>query len=206
MRTIGQTILVLAVSMASQGFTFPQESGSCIPGKPETAMRPGMVIEAKTRYGQFRIEAGSVQELEGHKEFERTFLWGNGCRVKSSLGERRTRWYGSCGIYSGALAVWPYYLPKYYWSKWTGCNGTIRVVTDDKQLNFPTVKAFLEYFPKDNWTDTVYRNDGHAVQVAEPNEGRMQINIDVIQVLIQGKKPTSLPGADDGSITINEGK
>jgi hypothetical protein len=165
-------------------------------------MKSGMIVEAKTKYGAFRIEAGVARDsgVEGYKDFERTFSWGDRCRVKAFLGERGNRWYGSCGIYSGALAIWPFYLPRYYLSKWTACKGIIRVVTEDKQLDFPTASTALEYLSKNDWRDIVYRNDGLAVSVSEPSVERMQINVDVIQILIRGKKPDSLPGADDGSI------
>jgi hypothetical protein len=62
------------------------------------------------------------------------------------------------------------------------------------------VEEALEWIKRhDSWLPTVYRDDGLVVGYGKSPQ-RYQLNVEVWQILIGGKKPTALPGSNNESI------
>jgi hypothetical protein len=104
---------------------------------------------------------------------------------------RTERWQGSLGIY------WPG--PGFHWEE---CEGVARAVVEEGQQHFDTVRAALEWLKeRGDWMPHVYRNDGLVVGWRTVVPDRKQLNVEVWQLLVAGRKPTALEGADDAAIT-----
>ncbi len=75
-------------------------------GGTELVMREGVTIEARKDNTSVKVTSG--------KGFDRTYEWGR-CKLKSNMGARKQRWYGSMGIYDAA--------PSFGFS-FGGCDGS----------------------------------------------------------------------------------
>jgi hypothetical protein len=76
-------------------------------------------------------------------------------------------------------------------------------VVEEGQQHFETEAAAMEWLQsQDDWMPHVYRNDGLVVGWRTVIPDRKQLNVDVWQLLIAGRRPTSLDGADDSAITV----
>lgn len=163
-------------------------AGSCSvdatlsPGHTETVMSEGMQIVASTKSGTIRIGAD--------RGYRRTYRWGS-CSKAVTLTPRPERWHGSLGIYSpGAGPTW-----------WIPCGGVWRAVVEEGQQHFDSYESATEWIGKRRGLEFVYRNDGLVVGWLL-SSGRDQINVEVWQILISGRKPDHLDGADDTNLTI----
>jgi hypothetical protein len=148
----------------------------------ELVMRPGDSITATTAAGTITIRADD--------ELTRTYTWEGGSR-SARLWPRNERWYGSLGAY--------YPGPGEHWREH---HGITRGVLQEGQQHFQTraeALAWLRrmwYLPR-----SVYRDDGLWVLFAKVPE-RRQLNVEVFQVDVKGRKPGSLPGSRNGSIRV----
>lgn len=146
----------------------------------ELAMEPGMVIEATNKNGTVIIEYLSP--------LERRYKWG-GHDEKCTLIPRKERFTGRLGAYDPA--------PSYIWEIFSP-----RIVADDSQLNFKSMKELkAKLYEGSAILDWVYTNDGLVVGFAK-SPSRNQVNIDVYQYFINGKKPTILEGSRPENIKI----
>lgn len=158
---------------------------TCAYAGTEIVMREGMTIEA-------RKENTSVTVIAG-KGFDRTYAW-NGCKLKSSMGARKQRWFGSMGIYDPA--------PSFGLSI-GGCSGISRTVVGEGQIHFDDMQFVLKWIerrPKSH--KTVWTNDGLLVSW-NIIPGRQQLNVDIWLMCVNGKRPKQLVGANDSAVTIS---
>jgi hypothetical protein len=174
---------------------------------PELVMSPGCEITARTQVGEITIQAGKVippgkdrkvktsqgvVTIRATERYERTYSWG-GCRRTTDLGPRNQRWNGSLGIYSPGTGF-----------HWRECEGVARAAVEEGQQHFATVDEAMDWLKaRAESMPYAYRNDGLAVGWRTVIPDRKQLEVHVWQIFIDGKKPRSLPGAADNSITSN---
>ncbi len=172
---------------------------------PELVMRPGCEIQARTQVGVIRVRAGRVippgddhivQTQRGPitipatELYPRTYYWGR-CSGTVELEPRNQRWRGSLGAYSPGSGF-----------HWPECEGVARAVVEEGQQHFRNDSEALAWIKKQSeWMPLVYRHDGLAVGWRTVIPYRKQLNVDVWQILIGGRKPVNLSGADDSAIS-----
>ena len=179
MRTIAS---LLAVLLLGSCYQMQWRPGSFTLGpENEIVMSEGMRIEATNRYGTIQIEA-----LRGTK---RAYTW-DGQTREVLLAARKARWYGSMGIYSPGD------------SSFASVNGIHRAVVQEGQQHFGSLKEAMDWLNQPWHRDELsYTNSGLVVGWSR-TPGRGQLNVEVWQIFIDGKKPTSLPGAKDSAIRV----
>ncbi len=154
-----------------------------VPAENEIVMSPAMKITATTSQGAITITAG--------KGLKRSYTW-EGATRSVEMWPRKKRWYGSLGLY--------YPGPGDHWSPH---NGIARGVVQEGQQHFKTVDEAMKWIAEQTWLPFVYRNDGLAVGWGK-NLSRKQLDVEVWQIYIDGKKPTKLPGSHDDTIVVGE--
>jgi hypothetical protein len=195
--------VVLALLLASSSSPAPTIDA------PEIVMNPGSAIAARTVRGLITIRAGGMTPGSGEittqtpwgpitarapDKYRRTYLWGH-CAGTADLTPRTKRWYGSLGLsFPG---------PGFHWPE---CEGVARAVVEEGQQHFHTVDEAMNWLKTRNRDEmsNVYRNDGLVVGWDTVIPNRKQLNVEVWQILIAGKKPTTLPGACDACIEATE--
>ena len=152
--------------------------------KTEFAMLPGQTITATTPVGTIQIRADDW--------LNRSYTW-EGATRSVVMWPRDERWYGSLGIY--------YPGPDRHWEEH---HGITRGVVQEGQQHFDSVEAAMAWIakPEQQWMPYVYRNDGLMVGWCKVLD-REQLNVDVWQIMVNGKKPTTLPGATDAGIRVS---
>jgi hypothetical protein len=162
---------------------------SCLPGysmqtcpKVEVVLSPGMRITATTPAGTIAITAG--------EDFLRSYTW-EGATRSVEMWPRGQRWYGSLGLY--------YPGPGEHWEEH---NGITRGVLEEGQQRFKSVPEALTWLHERTWMPYVYRNDGLVVGWRKTLP-RKQLDVEVWQLLINGKKPQKLPGSQDDKIVVS---
>ncbi|HEY2412783.1 MAG TPA: hypothetical protein VGI40_11100 [Pirellulaceae bacterium] len=151
-----------------------------IPAQNEVAMSPGMKITATTPKGTIVITAGNG--------LKRSYTWEGATRFVE-MTPRRERWYGSLGLYFPG--------PGNHWAKH---NGITRGVVEEGQMLFKTNDEAVKWITN-QYMPFVYRSDGLAVGW-DTNLERQQLSVDVWQLIVDGKKPTALPGGQDDKIVV----
>lgn len=147
-------------------------------------MQAGVSIEA-------RKDGSSVKVTSG-KGIDRVYEWER-CKLKSDMGPRKQRWYGSMGIYDPAASSS---------FSFGGCSGISRTVVQEGQIHFDDMRLaqrWVERHPKGY--NTVWTNEGLLVSWSIV-AGRQQLSVDVWQMCVNGKRPRYLAGADDSAITV----
>lgn len=148
----------------------------------EAAVSPNTIITLTDQNRDMRIK--------GEGLFVRSYI-SIGHTNTVTLSPRNKRYYGSRGLtYSGA---------------WDGERGINRAIVNEGQQHFCSEYEAL-FWLSHGWNnssgiDLVYTQDGLAVGYVETVQ-RRQINIDVWQVYINGKKPESLKGASPKKISV----
>jgi hypothetical protein len=150
------------------------------PSKIETVMVPGMRITATTSTGTIAITA--VDDLT------RSYTW-EGATRSVEMDPRTERWYGSLGLYFPG--------PSDHWQEH---NGITRGVLEEGQQHFKTTQEALHWI-RSRWIPYVYRDDGLVVGWNKTLP-RKQLNVEVWQLYVNGKKPQQLPGSQNKQITI----
>ncbi len=125
------------------------------------------------------------------KGLKRSYTWEGETR-SVEMWPRRERWYGSLGLYFPGPG-----------NHWKPHNGIARGVVEEGQQHFKTVDEALKWIAEQKWWPLVYRSDGLLVGWGK-NLSRQQLNVDVWQIVIDGKKPTKLPGSHDDKIIVDE--
>jgi hypothetical protein len=195
-----QFILAFAMLLAALPAAGEAESPA-----PELVMSPGCEITARTPKGVIRIRAGDVippgkdkvvktpvgtVTIRATEFYPRTYYWGR-CEGTAKLEPRNQRWHGSLGAYFPGTGF-----------HWHECEGVARAVVEEGQQHFATVEDAMAWLNEESkWMPYVYRNDGLAVAWRTVIPERKQLNVDVWQILIGGRRPTRLPDADDNAIS-----
>lgn len=173
---------------------FPQLSeyflSKAIIPKTRTVMEPGMEILAQTSSQQIRIKAGEA--------LLRTYVVDN-CDRTVTLTPRIDEWMGSQGAYSAGLYV-PSLGNILLASKDQNCPND-RILGDESERDFNSEKEAVNWLNRWKRDNLAYNNSGLVV-TWEKNESQNKFNIDIWQVLINGKKPSILEGANDSSIQV----
>lgn len=154
-----------------------------IPAANEIVMSPGMRITATTPEGTISITAG--------KGLKRSYTW-EGATRSVEMVPRRERWYGSLGLY--------YPGPGFHWKEH---NGIARAVTEEGQQHFKSSQEALDWIRQRDWMKYAYRNDGLVVGWLKV-PARKQLDVEVWQIYIEGRKPVGLAGNADGSIVVEQ--
>jgi ankyrin repeat protein len=149
--------------------------------KSEVVMSPSMRITATTPTGTITITA--------EDDLIRCYTWDGATRC-AELGPRGERWYGSLGIaYPGPG------------DHWVAHHGITRGVLEEGQQHFQTSRAALHWI-RSQWLPYVYRNDGLVVGWKKWLP-RQQLNVEVWQIYIKGRKPQQLPGSHNERIAVS---
>lgn len=147
----------------------------------EMVMSPGMSITAKNQEGTITITADN--------SLKRSYTWDGGTR-SATLWPRRERWNGSLGAYYPGPG-----------EHWRSNNGVTRGVLEEGQQHFGTMEEALKWLRSPVRDDCVYRDDGLVVCWSR-NPSRKQLNANVWQIYVDGKKPTSLPGSRNENVIV----
>ena len=190
-RTVKAVLLILpavlvtsCTSLTDAVFKASANSHSPANGAPnELVMTPGMSITARTRTGTVTVTAGHG--------LKRTYAW-EGASRSATLWPRSERWYGSLGAYHPA----PF-------EPWREHHGITRGVVEEGQQHFYSENKALAWIRQQiGFYPTVYRNDGLLVSFGKVLE-RRQINVEVWQLFIRGRKPHRLPGSQNTAIQVS---
>jgi len=145
----------------------------------ELVMSRGMRIKAVTPTGTISIDAD--------QGFGRSYTWDLGTRFVV-MDPRAKRWFGSLGLYYPGPG-----------DHWEDHNGITRGVLEEGQRHFSSTDeaiAWLRYNNQSNlWTD-----DGLVVSFSKLG----QLSVDIWQIYINGKKPSVLPGSQNGKIVVSQ--
>ncbi|HEY3474354.1 MAG TPA: hypothetical protein VGK56_07060 [Anaerolineales bacterium] len=152
-------------------------------------MTPGMRITASTPNGEIAITAG--------QGLRRSYTW-EGATRSVEMWPREDRWYGSLGLY--------YPGPGNHWKEH---DGITRGVVEEGQHHFPTEKEAAEWLEERQalqpFISYVWRRDGLVVGWGKVPE-RNQLNVEVWQTYIDGKKPSDMPNSLNEKITVEMNK
>ena len=152
-----------------------------VPSVPEIVMGEGARIAAKTSVGEIVIEAG--------RDYERIYTWDGATRL-AKLAPRRKRWYGSYGIYSPGEV------------SWSSNGGITRGVLNEGVLWFYTTEEAIRWLsltsPAMKW---VFNDDGLVVGWRKTMQ-RKQLDVEVWQIMIDGRKPNRLLGSKNDAINV----
>ena len=158
---------------------------TCAYAVTELVMREGVTIEARKDNTSVKVTSG--------KGFDRTYEWDR-CKLKSNMGARKQRWYGSLGIGD------PAYSSGFSFG---GCAGISRTVVQEGQIHFDDMQFALKWIERRPTSyKTVWTNDGLLVSW-NIVPGRHQLNVDVWLMCVNGKRPKQLVGAIDSAISIS---
>ena len=145
-------------------------------------MVPGQTITATTPVGTIAIRADDW--------LKRSYTW-EGATRSVVMRPRTRRWYGSLGVYYPGSG-----------RHWKEHKGITRGVLQEGQQRFESVEQAVDWIDKWVWMPRVYTHDGLVVGWAKVPE-REQLNVDVWQILVNGQKPSTMPGATDSAIRVS---
>lgn len=152
------------------------------PVRNEIVMTPGTRITATTSEGTISITA-----VDG---LTRSYTW-EGATRSVEMEPRRERWYGSLGLYFPGPG-----------DHWVEHHGITRGVVEEGQQHFKSVDEAMAWLKDRSWMPFVYRDDGLVVGWGKVLP-RRQLNVEVWQILVDGKKPDRLPGSRNGAIVVD---
>jgi len=160
-------------------------SGRYLEPYSEVVMSPGMRIEGTNPNGTVVVTAGDGT-LRSYK--------GDGWETSIRLISRSERWNDSLGLYDPAGSSSPFG----------------RVLVEEGRLHFSSVDDAMRYlYVGSLYTKPVFTNNGlvFCYSLAKPREswqGTVR-SVHILQIYINGVRPTSLPGADDRAIRVTGG-
>ena len=144
-------------------------------------MSPRMRITAKTSVGTIAITAVDEQT--------RSYTWDGGTFAVERLPAAE-RFFAEDGLYYKGKG-----------EHWRDHHGITRCLTKEANKLFITVEDAMAWIKEPERASFVYRGDGLMVgwsKTADPK----QLTVEVWQILIDGKKPTRLPGSQDDKIVV----
>jgi hypothetical protein len=163
--------------------------------KQEVVLAQGDEVRAKTQEGMLIIRAGN--------DYSRTFEW-NGTRQTAEMLPRNGLWNGHLGIYNPGES-----------GMWKEQDGVDRVVYEEYCLAFSTLDEAEKYMLR--WyggqgsqykPDTekepagVWRSDGLVIWWKRSSWAKA-LNVVIIQILVNGEKPTALTGSQDSNLILH---
>ena len=177
-------IATSCTSLTDAVFKASADSRPPASGAPnELVMTPGMSITARTKTGTITVTAG--------RGLKRTYTWEGASRAVT-LWPRSERWYGSLGAYYPA----PF-------EPWREHHGITRGVVEEGQQHFDSEHGALAWIREQSgYYPTVYRDDGLVVSYGKVLE-RRQINVEIFQLFVHGRKPHRLPGSQNTAIQVS---
>lgn len=149
----------------------------------EAVLSPGTEVIFTNRCGTMRIAYVSP--------LKRRYSWSGGSKVVG-LVARKERWDNALGLYS-AGGLFSSFGPR---------AGVSRIVAGEAVRDFASVEEFLKWHGG-RWNkeveNIVYNNSGLAAGwCVSPSRG--QLNVDLWQILIAGRKPHHLPRAQNSAV------
>ncbi len=144
----------------------------------EKVLVPGESIEATNKTGTVKISFVSPTK--------RKYEWDRKTRIVR-LTPRPERFLGRLGIYDPADTWGPIF--------------RVRLVLEEAVRDFDAEDQVYAFLKEEPDMDCCYTNDGLVVGFARTPE-RRAINIDLFQILIRGRKPSSLRGATPEHIEL----
>jgi hypothetical protein len=156
-----------------------------VPARNEVVMTPRMKITATTPTGKITITAD--------KRLKRSYTW-EGATRSVEMWPRDDRWYGSLGLYFPGPG-----------EHWKNHKDITRGVVEEGQQHFKTAEEALKWLGERKWMPYVYRDDGLVVGWSK-TPARRQLNVEVWQILINGKKPVKLRASQDDKIKVEQPK
>ena len=145
-----------------------------------TVLTPDQSVEATNKNGKVKISYVS--------NIKRKYEWDGRSRIVKMI-LREESFQGRSGLYEPA-------------DSWGLNPFEIRLVVEESTIDFENegqIYAFLRQ--SSNYMDWVYTGDGLVVGFGRTPE-RKQINIDLWQILLHGKKPSGLKGAKQNAIRL----
>jgi hypothetical protein len=165
-------LVLLAVCLSACGDT----AG----GVHEAVLRPGQRITSTNRFGTVQITYISPRT--------RSYEWDKFHEVRK-LWLRTDRWYGSLGLYDPSPSL--LFEPK------------VRLVLEEGIKNFRTEEQIVAKLREANeYEDWTYNNTGLVVGFGRDPARGNQVNVDVFQYLINGKKPSFIPDSRPSQIRL----
>jgi hypothetical protein len=153
--------------------------------KTEFVMVPGQTITATTPVGTIEIYADDW--------LKRSYTW-EGATRSVVMWPRDKRWDGSLGVYFPG--------PGRHWKEH---HGITRGCVDEGQRHFPSeddAAFWIQSQIRMYGMPYVCSRDGLVVGWMKVPE-REQLDVSVWQIMVNGKKPTTMPGATDGPIRVS---
>lgn len=182
-RNMAKSMMVASLSLIFLGVAHADPSEP----QPELVMREGARIEAKTEIGTITVIAGN--------SYDRQYSW-NGCTLDASMHARRKRWHGIFGIYD--VAQWE----KTSKSLAEACQGISRTVVEEGQIHFADKRSAEIWIERRSRVKTTaWTNDGLFLWF-RLMPSRYMINVDLMQICINGMRPKQLSGASDQVFVI----
>lgn len=151
----------------------------------ETVLEPGTSIMVQADWTTIEISyAGKLK---------RNYTWG-GQTVSVELIPRQERWNGSLGLYH------PQVRPPH--------KGVVHMVVEEGQQHFKSAAKAMAWLKSFGLRKPIYRDDGLviAAHTAGENPNQRFVGISVWQILINGQKPTKIPGSQNQLITTSYNK
>ena len=155
--------------------------GGRLPAACEVVLSPGMKITATTSVGTIAVTAAD--------ELTRSYTW-DGATRSVEMEPQKSRTFGSLGLFFDGAVV-----------HWREHHGIARCSTQEGQQDFKTVEEVMRWIKEPDRLYPVYRNDGLMVGWYKDLPRKM-LCVHVWQILVNGKKPTRLPGSQDDKIVV----
>jgi ankyrin repeat protein len=152
-----------------------------LPATCEVVMSPGMKITATTSVGTIAVTAAD--------ELTRAYTWDGGTRAVE-MQPQKSRYFGSLGLFFTGADV-----------HWREHHGIARCSTEEGHQDFKTVEEVMKWIKEPERMSPVYRDDGLMVGWYKDLPRKM-LRVHVWQILINGKKPTRLPGSQNDKIVV----
>jgi hypothetical protein len=181
--TVAKLLLILSISVVVSGCIHYDADTDKI---RESVMTKGMIICA-----DFDEKVCVMAE----NSLVRRIMW-DGIERSVTLIPRKERWYGKLGLYfPGSGNHWEYH------------KGITRGIVQEAQLHFDNEKdlaLFLDKYADDKYD--LYRDDGLMIswrKVVRPDMGSGgYIDLFILQLLVNGKKPERLNGSQNDKISV----
>lgn len=151
--------------------------------KNEIVMTPGMTIRATNATGTILIAATDA--------LTRSYTW-EGATRSVEMTPREKRWDGSLGLYYPGLG-----------DHWKEHHGITRGVLEEGQQHFKTLKEALAWIRSRTWMPYVYTESGLVVGWNKTLP-RRQLNVEVWQLYIGGKKPQNFLGSQNQKVIVTK--
>ena len=180
-----KSLMILMAMFISLSFDANSRPIECPNWPKETVLQPGQSLSVTNKSGTMLIKFVS--------SLKRRYSW-NGVNRTINLIPRKERWYGALGIYSPEPLLFSF---------WKG-DGVSRILAQEAELDFKSETDFLKW-RNEEWNrqriNVIYNDSGIAAGWCK-SPSRSQLNVDVWKILINGKVPRHLSGANNSAIIL----